>query len=46
MNPEQEGNVWPGVAGIFQVACILTSGLLFFVSRTPSEGEYGGYGSF
>lgn len=39
--------VWPGVAGLFQVTLILGSGLLLFVSRTPTEG--GGsasYGAF
>jgi len=39
---------WPGAAGIFQVVCILGSGLLLFVSRSPSDdaSTYGGYGSF
>jgi len=46
MNPEAGGEVWPGVAGVFQVACILGSGLLFFISRTPVEGSYGGYEVF
>eukprot|EP00877_Chromochloris_zofingiensis_P002392 jgi/Chrzof1/12153/Cz06g23030.t1 len=46
LNPEQAGEIWPGVAGVFQVACILGSGLLFFVSRTPADGEYGGYSGF
>lgn len=41
-NPAAAGNVWPGVAGVFQVSCILGSGLLFFVSRTPVDGGYGG----
>lgn len=38
-------SAWPGVAGLFQVALILGSALLFFVSRTPSEGssEYASY---
>lgn len=43
LNPEMKGEVWPGVAGIFQVTCILASGLVFFVSRTPADGAYGGY---
>lgn len=43
LNPEVS-NVWPGVAGLFQVALILGAALLFFVSRTPSEGS--GYGQF
>lgn len=34
---EGTSTVWPGVAGIFQVALILGSALLFFVSRTPSD---------
>jgi hypothetical protein len=34
------------VAGVFQVACILASGLLFFVSRTPVDGDFGGYQGF
>jgi len=45
LNPEHP-QVWPGVAGVFQVACILASGLLFFVSRTPAEGDFGGYQGF
>lgn len=46
LNEAVEG-VWPGVAGLFQVTLILGSGLLLFVSRTPSDG--GGassYGAF
>ena len=40
-------DVWPGVACLFQVCCILGSALLFWVSRTPGdESGYGGYGSF
>lgn len=39
LNPERAGDVWPGVAGVFQVACILASGLVFFVSRTPTDGD-------
>eukprot|EP00879_Flechtneria_rotunda_P003907 GHRR01004147.1.p1 GENE.GHRR01004147.1~~GHRR01004147.1.p1 ORF type:complete len:170 (+),score=25.44 GHRR01004147.1:115-624(+) len=46
MNPDMAGEVWPGVAGIFQVACILGSGLLFFVSRTPADGSGSGYEVF
>jgi hypothetical protein len=46
MNPDAQGVVWPGVAGVFQVACILASGLLFFVSRTPADGSGGGYEVF
>ena len=46
LNPEQAGDVWPGVAGVFQVACILGSGLMFFVSRTPSDGGGGGGGGW
>ena len=46
MNPAVQGEVWPGVAGVFQVACILASGLLFFVSRTPADGSYSGYEVF
>lgn len=46
MNPEMQGVVWPGVAGIFQVTCILASGLVFFVSRTPADGGYAGYSGF
>ena len=34
---EEVSTVWPGVAGIFQVALILGAALLFFVSRTPSD---------
>lgn len=44
---EQVDRVWPGVAGLFQVTLILGSGLLLFVSRTPTEGggsaSYGGF---
>ena len=44
---EQVDGVWPGVAGLFQVTLILGSGLLLFVSRTPTEGggsaSYGGF---
>jgi hypothetical protein len=36
----------PPQAGLFQVACILGSGLLFFISRTPTEGGYDGYTGF
>jgi hypothetical protein len=43
MNPAMAGQVWPGVAGVLQVTCILASGLVFFVSRTPADGGYGGY---
>jgi hypothetical protein len=43
MNPEMKGAVWPGVAAVLQVSCILASGLVFFVSRTPADGAYGGY---
>ncbi|KAK9809248.1 hypothetical protein WJX72_012057 [[Myrmecia] bisecta] len=40
-------NVWPGIACLFQVTCILGSALLFFVSRTPtSDSSGGGYGAF
>ena len=41
-------NVWPGVAGLFQVTLILGAALLFFVSRTPADASsnYGGYGGF
>ena len=40
-------NVWPGIAGLFQVTLILGSALLFFVARTPgSDSSYGAYGSF
>jgi hypothetical protein len=46
MNPDVAGEVWPGVAGVFQVSCILASGLLFFVSRTPADGSGGGYEVF
>lgn len=46
MNPAVQGEVWPGVAGVFQVACILASGLLFFVSRTPADGSGSGYEVF
>lgn len=46
MNPAMAGQVWPGVAGVFQVAFILGSGLMFFVSRSPAEGSYGGYEVF
>jgi hypothetical protein len=46
MNPDLAGEVWPGVAGVFQVSCILASGLLFFVSRTPADGSGGGYEVF
>lgn len=35
---------WPGAAGIFQVTFILGSGLVFFASRTPTDG--GGYNAF
>lgn len=46
LNPDVT-NVWPGVAGLFQVTLILGSALLFFVARTPStESNYGGYGAF
>ncbi|KAF8065905.1 SF3B4 [Scenedesmus sp. PABB004] len=41
MNPGSGGEVWPGVAGVFQVALILASGILFFVSRTPVDGAGG-----
>jgi hypothetical protein len=33
-------------AGIAQVVLILGSGLLLFVSRTPSEDSSGGYGGY
>lgn len=47
MNPAMKGQpLWPGVAGIFQVVSILASGLVFFVSRTPADGGYGGYQGF
>lgn len=46
MNPDRAGEAWPGVAGVFQVSCILASGLLFFVSRTPADGSGGGYEVF
>ena len=36
----------PLQAGLFQVACILGSGLLFFISRTPTDGAYDGYTGF
>lgn len=39
LNPDVS-NVWPGVAGLFQVTLILGAALLFFVSRTPAEGSY------
>ena len=40
-------SAWPGVAGLFQVALILGSALLFFVSRTPAEGSASySYGDF
>ncbi|MEW5302747.1 MAG: hypothetical protein WDW36_005497 [Sanguina aurantia] len=47
-HPEQSAaEKWPGVAGIFQVCLILASGLLFFLARTPADGDgYDGYGSF
>ncbi len=41
LNPDAGGVVWPGVAGVFQVSFILASGLLFFLSRTPAEGDMG-----
>jgi len=44
LNPEAGGVVWPGVAGVFQVAFILGAGLVFFVARTPVEGD--SYASF
>ncbi|KAG2448465.1 hypothetical protein HYH02_006357 [Chlamydomonas schloesseri] len=44
-NPDlSAADKWPGAAGIFQVTFILGSGLLFFVSRTPTDT--GGYSSF
>eukprot|EP00882_Tetradesmus_deserticola_P003957 GHRQ01004183.1.p1 GENE.GHRQ01004183.1~~GHRQ01004183.1.p1 ORF type:complete len:172 (+),score=21.30 GHRQ01004183.1:184-699(+) len=46
MNSDVAGEVWPGVAGVFQVSCILASGLLFFISRTPADGSGGGYEVF
>ncbi|KAL6745536.1 hypothetical protein V8C86DRAFT_2975444 [Haematococcus lacustris] len=48
-NPELSAEErWPGAAGILQVVCILGSGLLLFVSRSPSEDAagYAGYGAF
>ena len=39
--------VWPGVAGLFQVTLILAAGLLLFVSRTSAEGSHStNYGAF
>ena len=49
LNPAMKGQpLWPGVAGVFQVTCILGAGLVFFVSRTPADGGggYGGYQGF
>ena len=43
LNPDVS-DIWPGVAGLFQVALILGAALLFFVSRTPAESS--GYGQF
>lgn len=37
---------WPGVACIFQTVFILGSGILFFLSRTPLDGDYDGYANF
>jgi Uncharacterised protein family (UPF0220) len=45
LNPEATA-VWPGVAGLFQVTFILGAALLFWVSRTTSEGDGFSYGSF
>ena len=36
------GQVWTGVAGVLEVALVLASALVFFLSRTPVDG--GGYG--
>lgn len=41
-----DASVWPGVAVMFQVTCILASSLLFFLSRTGSDSSYMGYGQF
>jgi hypothetical protein len=39
------GTAWTGVAGVLEVALILASALVFFLSRTPVDGAGGGYGA-
>lgn len=40
------GTVWTGVAGVLEVALILASALVFFLSRTPVDGGYGSSGGY
>lgn len=35
---------WTGVAGVLEVALVLASALVFFLSRTPVDGDGGGGG--
>ena len=43
---DASNTVWPGVAGLLQVTLILASGLLFFISRTPSEDSSNSYAMY
>jgi hypothetical protein len=36
------GRAWTGVAGVLEVALVLASALVFFLSRTPVDGDVGG----
>jgi len=46
--PPPPPRVWTGAAGVLEVALVLASALVFFLSRTPVDGEYGqaGYTGF